>query len=158
MPSCFLVLLRTFLRLDGDSGWLRETRFAHVFGSDTMVRDVQLRSVSAQEMAAAMGMMGGPMGLPPAAASAPMHVARAAPPAVAGMKPATALSAAMPSSAVSSSVASSAASSSAPPVLSTSPFAPSRPPSTRAVAYDAESVRMATKAEEHVQEECKLTG
>ncbi|MES1909913.1 MAG: hypothetical protein MHM6MM_002596 [Cercozoa sp. M6MM] len=43
MPTCFLVLMRSFVRADNVVVRLRDTRFFHVFGSDTVVQDMQYR-------------------------------------------------------------------------------------------------------------------
>jgi hypothetical protein len=159
MPGCFLILLRTFLRLDGDSGWLRETRFAHVFGTGKLMRDVQLREVTGVGMASAMGMLGPPraVGMPSglsgsmASPSTGLPVGIAAATASAVVAPvsahAVAETAGLPAEATASGEVA---------VMSSSPFAPKGHPSTRAVAYDAEAVRMATKAAEQTTEDCSI--
>jgi len=79
MPSCFLVLLRTFIRLDGERCALHETRYCHAFGAPSLLRDVQEREASAQQV-----LTGGAAGAAPwAAAAAPTPPAAHAPAAAA---------------------------------------------------------------------------
>lgn len=85
MESCFLVLLRTFLRLDADRARLREVRWCHRTGSHRFVKDVQVREADAATVLAHMARTGGaasggvpdgpagPAGRPGRAALSPAH-------------------------------------------------------------------------------------
>jgi TIP41-like family len=52
MPTCFLVLLRFYLRVDGVVFRSCETRFFHVFGTERVVREVTLRELPADKLEA----------------------------------------------------------------------------------------------------------
>lgn len=43
MEDCFLVLARTYLRVDRQRVWLRDVRWYHEFGEPALLKDVQLR-------------------------------------------------------------------------------------------------------------------
>lgn len=153
MESCFFVLLQTFVRLDGDRTMLREARYCHVFGSNTVLRDLQLRAASAQQVIGGGQPSWGPAGAAgqvAARASSDLagssSVATARPAAEAATEPGVARGAAAKAPAVE---------------VSTSPFAP-KPEQRLARAtgarlgYDALRVRGAVKPTTHTVEAAPL--
>lgn len=51
MPTCFFVLLRVFLRVDGVVVRVRDTRLFHVFGTHSVLRETKLQEVKFTMMA-----------------------------------------------------------------------------------------------------------
>lgn len=50
MPTCFLLLVRVYLRLDRERVWMRDVRYYHAFGEPHIIKDVQLRQDAVAEL------------------------------------------------------------------------------------------------------------
>ncbi len=151
MASCFFVLLETFVRIDGERTALRQARFCHEFGSTSVLRDVEVRSASAQEVVGSGRPTGAPLGMTAAAGVPPAGLA-------AGVVSHATARPLPEETALPAAVASEAETTAA---LSTSPFAP-KPEQKRAratgfrLAYDALRVRAAVEPKEHRVERAAL--
>ncbi|KAA0172693.1 hypothetical protein FNF27_05793 [Cafeteria roenbergensis] len=151
MASCFFVLLETFVRIDGERTALRQARFCHEFGSTSVLRDVEVRSASAQEVVGSGRPTGAPLGMTAAAGVPPVALA-------AGVVSHATARPLPEETALPAAVASEAETTTA---LSTSPFAP-KPEQKRAratgfrLAYDALRVRAAVEPKEHRVERAAL--